>query len=104
MLKRHEYELENRLDRVHLKGSAEIEKSELLLWYDMKRLNKNAWRNIHERWSDIVEDVDTCRLMVAERDKTYVFIWGQGLSEGDDSWFADVRSKLGLAETETEGD
>lgn len=96
MLKRHADELSNRLDQVTIMGTAEIRKDELLLWFGLERLGKTVWRDISGQWADLVEDIDECSLLVAERNGTFVFIWGQGLTPGDGSWFVDIRSKFGM--------
>lgn len=91
MLKHHEYELMNRLERVHTVGSGEVRREELKLWYKMDRLSVSVWRDIQDRWESVMEDPDM-KLLVGPGDGVFVFIWGEGLTVTDKSWFKDVRS------------
>ena len=98
MFKHHEYELMNRLERVHTVGTTEIRHDELKLWYKMERLGVSVWRDIQDRWEGIVEAHDPTQegpertLLVGPGDGDFVFIYGVGLAVTDGSWFKDVRS------------
>lgn len=93
MFKHHEYELMNRLERVHTVGTTEIRRDELKFWYKMERLGVSVWRDIQDRWEGIVEAHDPeLTLLVGEGDGDFVFIYGVGLAVTDGSWFKDVRS------------
>ena len=101
MLKRYEYELMNRLERVRTVGSTEILREELKLWYKMDRLGVSVWRDIQDRWEGITEDPDLT-LLLAQGDGVFVFIWGEGLTVTDKSWFKDVRNWARRAPTAVE--
>ena len=95
MLPRHANELLSRLERVADIGCAEVRNGELLWWYDQDRLTIGIWRDIEEKWQEVLEkcgeqDRDT-PLLVAEAHGLWVFIWGQGLTTSQKSWFQDIR-------------
>ena len=80
MLNRHSNELFSRLERIDTVGVTEIRKSEIRLWYQQDRISKGIWRDILDKWTEIDSDKQN-KVMVGEADDTYVFVWGQGLSE-----------------------
>jgi hypothetical protein len=57
MLKRHEDALASRIDKVTQHGWALLEWWELYLWYDMDRLGKKVWRDLHDRFREQNEKV-----------------------------------------------
>ena len=88
MITRHLNELLSRLDRIKDVGCVEIRRNELLHWYGQERLTVNIWRDIHEKWEEISEEL----LFVSNPDgEPLVFIWGEGLADSETSWFKDIR-------------
>lgn len=94
MLQRHANELMLRLERVKNYGTSHILKEELKLWYGMDRLGVKAWRDLDDRWRDIVgEDMqEDLTLLVGEADGDWVLAWGEGLVTTEASWFKNVRT------------
>lgn len=93
MLPRHMNELYARLEKVYTLGVATINKEELKLWYGMDRLGVKAWRDMDDRWREIVGDdfVEKYTLLVGEADGDWCLAWGDGLITTEDSWFKNVK-------------
>jgi hypothetical protein len=95
MLARHSIELLSKLERVADIGCAEITNNQLLLWYDQERITVGIWRDIHDKWMEVLEahgeDTDL-PLLAGEADGVWVFAWGEGLVESPKSWFKEVSS------------
>lgn len=51
--RQHEVALYNALDQLYLEGATCIRWDHLYLWFKAKRLNKNAFREIRKRWSEL---------------------------------------------------
>lgn len=95
MLPRHSNELLGRLERVADLGCVEIRKPELLLWYGQERVTIGIWRDIQEKWEEVLDqggDEPSTPLLVGEAEGVWAFIWGEGLTTSESSWFKDVRS------------
>lgn len=95
MLSRHANELMYRLEQVVDIGCATVRKHELLVWFDQERVTVNIWRDIQEKWSEILETQEEkpdIPLLVGDADGVWTFVWGEGLMVSADSWFRDVRS------------
>ena len=56
MIKRHEDQLWARLDALYANGTTYISWGELYHWYGIKRIAKAPWRDIHERWQQLLEE------------------------------------------------
>ncbi|MET4174614.1 hypothetical protein ABIB99_005720 [Bradyrhizobium sp. LA6.1] len=96
MLARHANQLLNVLERVADVGCAEVSKKMLLHWYSQQRMTVGIWRDIQEKWEEIMEQtghVRTIPLMVGDAPGLWVFVWGEGLKAGNDAWLAEVSSK-----------
>ena len=55
MERRHEDQLYTRLDQLYLNGIAFITWDELRLWYQMDRLSKTPFRDLKNRWHELLE-------------------------------------------------
>jgi hypothetical protein len=82
---RHKDEVLNRLDQIRTMGTCQMRRQELLIWWDQKRVSKGIWRDIRDWWYKELEVYDA--IFVGLADDTYVFIWAEGLTAGDGSWF-----------------
>ena len=51
--RQHEVALYNALDQLYLEGATCIRWDHLYLWFKAKRLNKNAYREINKRWTEL---------------------------------------------------
>lgn len=106
MLPRHANQLLNSLERVADIGCTEITNNQLLHWYSQERITVGIWRDIQEKWEEILEyigeDTDV-PLLVGESDGVWIFAWGEGLKETPESWFKEItsrsKSKSGSLET-----
>lgn len=99
MALRHENALLSRLESVIDKGYTNISATELLIWYNQERLTVNIWRDIADKWYNVLEttahlrvDAKITPLLIANRSVDYVLIWGYGLTCSDESWFKDIRT------------
>lgn len=94
MLQRHANELLARLERVYTFGTVTINKEELKLWYAMDRLGVKAWRDMDDRWREIVgeDQEETLTLLVGEADGDWILVWGEGLETTERSWFKNVKT------------
>jgi hypothetical protein len=90
MISRHRDQLLTRLERLNNLGSCEIRHAELKLWYDRERLTKSIWMDFLERWEEVCGD-DT-PLLVGPGEGLYTFVFGDGLTASDTSWWTDVRT------------
>ena len=98
MIPRHANELLSRLEDVVNVGCSVVSRNLLLRWYGHERLTVGIWRDIEEKWHEVLEQVSTSPnkkipLFAGEGDGTVTFIWGEGLTTTDDAWFKSV-SKL----------
>ena len=96
---RHENELLRRLERIVDIGYVEIHNNELLIWYNQERFTYTIWRDVAEKWYDLLDAV----AIIPTKDKKtpllvgnflggYVFLWGKGLVLTESSWLQDIRS------------
>ncbi|MGB6540517.1 MAG: hypothetical protein WBF03_06515 [Xanthobacteraceae bacterium] len=103
MLARHTNEVMNRLEQVVDLGCATVRKHELLVWFGQERVTVNIWRDLQEKWQEVLETqgekLDT-PLLVGEAEGVWTFAWGEGLTTSDSSWFKNVTDlrKRSLAE------
>lgn len=56
MERRHEEELIARLERAYLDGYSFVSWSELYYWYDVQKIASKTWRDLHEKWNEVVGD------------------------------------------------
>jgi hypothetical protein len=56
MLKRHVDQVWARLDQLYASGTTFISRGELYHWYGLQRINKAPWRDLKERWQELLED------------------------------------------------
>jgi hypothetical protein len=102
MLPRHAHELMLRLERIGDVGCTEIRKLELPYWYGQERTTKAIWRDIAERWSELLEVWGLkSSLLVGEAEGVWVFVWGEGLRTPDgsrSSWLKDVNDLAGYTD------
>ena len=103
MLSRHTNELLSRLEQVADIGCAVIRKKELLYWYGQERQTLGIWRDLQEKWDELLETIDEfdIPLLVGEADGVWTFAWGEGLKVTQKSWFKDVAA---LAKLKNESD
>jgi|SRR5580658_1445045 hypothetical protein len=96
MLTRHTNELMSRLEQVVDIGCCTIRKNELLIWFDQDRVTVNIWRDLQDKWDEILETQEEkpdIPLLVGDAEGVWTFVWGEGLvaSAKDDPWFKNVR-------------
>lgn len=94
MLPRHTNELLGHLENVADVGCAVIRRDLLLHWYGQQRLTVNIWRDLKERWQEVLdqmtgENTPTAPLYVGEAEGVITLIWGEGLTTNGD-WLQDV--------------
>jgi hypothetical protein len=96
MIPRHANELLARLEDVANVGCSVVNRNLLVHWYGQERLTVGIWRDIEEKWREVLEESTlpnkNVPLLAAEGDGFVTFIWGDGLTT-DDTWFRNV-SKL----------
>ena len=92
MKKRFDAELDFRLDRVADEGAAIITLAELYRWFGRERLTKAVWEEIAARWDDREEGSS---LFVGSNDHSFTFIWGAGLTAGEDAYFRPITELAG---------
>lgn len=63
MIKRHEDSLMARIDALAWQGYCEIKWWELRAWYGMERLTKNVWKDIVDRFDELMDEESTIRLL-----------------------------------------
>lgn len=68
----------NKMSELQHCGYVEIQKWELLTWFQRDRITSVVWNEIHDRWEDIWEDtsssVEENQLLYTETGKSYVII------------------------------
>lgn len=80
MLKRHSDQLWSRLDNLYTTGSTCITLAELRHWYGAQRINKTPWRDIKERWIELLEEKtgeNHAELQIAMFDSGYIFFFSK---------------------------
>jgi hypothetical protein len=80
MLKRHADQVWARLDQLYANGTTSISRGELYHWYNTQRINKAPWRDIMERWQELLEskNEDFVDLLVAEIEGgSYAFFYAR---------------------------
>jgi hypothetical protein len=100
MLTRHTNELMSRFEQVVDIGCCTIRKNELLVWFTQERVTVNIWRDLQDKWDEILEtqrEKTDVPLLVGDSEGVYTFVWGEGLVTSDSSWFKNVR-ELGKRE------
>jgi hypothetical protein len=83
-------------------GCATIRKTELLVWFDQQRVTVNIWRDLQEKWAEILETKGKkpdIPLLVGDAEGMWTFVWGEGLTVTADSWFKDIRDLCREAKT-----
>ncbi len=95
-------EISRRFERVAGYGYCTIHASELKRWYDQQRITINVWRDLYSRWESFVgaRTVNKNKLFVASEGTNFVFIWAEGLSPSQDSWFKDIAFHAGWADAD----
>ena len=66
MIKRHEDALMQCLEEIADNGFAQIEWVKLYRWYGMQRLGKSVWRDLRDRFTEIVAGGDEQHLWYQE--------------------------------------
>lgn len=56
MIKRHRDQLWARLDELYANGSTFISWGEIYHWYDISRISKKPWRDMEDRWKELLEE------------------------------------------------
>lgn len=56
VLKRHVDQVWSRLDQLYANGTTFISRGELYHWYGLQRINKLPWRDLKERWEELLEE------------------------------------------------
>lgn len=56
MTKRHEDQIWARLDELYANGTTFISWGELYHWYNLQRIAKAPYRDIHARWQTLLEE------------------------------------------------
>ena len=56
MIKRHEEQLWSRLDELYANGVTSISWGELYHWYNIDKIRKAPWRDIKNRWEQLLEE------------------------------------------------
>lgn len=75
----HRYELRNRIERVYSRGAVQIDRDDLLSWFECQRITVNVWREIYNMWHEISGD-DHDELLMWEGDGFYQFICVAGFT------------------------
>lgn len=57
MIKRHQDQLMSRLDQLYCKGTTFITWPEIYHWYKVERIVKAPYRDIKEKWGELLESV-----------------------------------------------
>ena len=101
MAKRHENELLLHLEKVEDLGCTLVRKQALLRWYDKDRVVGSVWRDIEEKWQEVIgedEDMDEYPLLVGDAEGYWVFVHGEGMQTpvpasdpNKSAWLQDVR-------------
>jgi hypothetical protein len=78
-------------------GCSVIRRNLLLHWYGQQRLTVGIWRDILEKWTEVLEqsvvENKSTPLLAAEGDGIVTLIFGQGLTS-DGTWFKNVKDDL----------
>lgn len=93
MLARHANQLMNVLERAADVGCAEVTKQMVLHWYSQERMTVGIWRDIQDKWEEIMEHIGrprTLPLLVGDSPGLWVFVWGEGLKANEGAWLKDV--------------
>lgn len=87
MLPRHSNDLLKHLEDVAEYGCTVITKRKLIYWYGQQRLTVSIWRDIQEKWGEILESIpggDTKIPLFAAggngNDTHVTLVWGEGLT------------------------
>ena len=94
MLKRHEDALITRLEAVEDHGHAYVTWSEIYRWYNVKRIDRNIWRDLKDRFQTVADDTDAA-LWIYEDGHGVMFIAGEGLVRIDDKFAAKAAQPAG---------
>ena len=94
MLPRHANVLLAHLEETADVGCSVVRRNLLLHWYGQRRLTVGIWRDVQERWLEVLEqaariDNKAAPLFAAEGDGVVTFIWGEGLTS-DGTWLKPV--------------
>jgi hypothetical protein len=85
MLKRYDDHLTTRLEAVADHGHAYVTWSEIYRWYNVKRIDRNIWADIKERFQTVIEDPNA-QLWIYEDGHGVMFIADDGLISIDDKF------------------
>jgi hypothetical protein len=103
MIPRHANELLSHLENVVDVGCTVIRRNVLLHWYGQERLTVTIWRDLEEKWSEVLEQSSwpdkSVPLLAAEGEGVVTFVWGAGLTPDDNAWLKKVseRSRSSVA-------
>src|ERR1044072_5177840 len=96
MFPRHASSLLGHLEEAADVGCSVIRRNLLLHWYRQQRLTVGIWRDIQEKWSEVLEHSSIANkstpLFAAEGDGVVTFVWGEGLTT-DGTWFKSVANR-----------
>ena len=56
MIKRHQDQIWARLDELYANGTTFITWAEIYHWYNIERIAKAPWRDMNEKWRELLED------------------------------------------------
>jgi len=96
MLPRHANELLRELENVVNVGCAVVNRNLLLHWYAQQRLTVSIWRDIQEKWQEVLDQAVSVQnkdvpLLAGEGDGVITFIYGEGLTTAKGAWLKDVK-------------
>jgi hypothetical protein len=94
MIPRHANELLSRLEDVANVGCTVVNRNLLLHWYGQERLTIGIWRDIQEKWHEVLDQSTWSNkkvpLLASDADHGFVtLIWGDGLTT-DGTWLKNV--------------
>ena len=56
IIKRHSEQIWQRLDELYANGATYISFGEMYHWYQVQKIKKAPWRDIKERWEQLLEE------------------------------------------------
>ena len=94
MLKRYEDALTTRLEAVEDHGHAYITWMEIYRWYNVKRIDRNIWRDLKDRFQLFSDKLDA-DLWIYEDGHGVMFIAGEGLIKIDEKFTTKAAAPQG---------
>lgn len=93
----YESEIRNCLETAADLGWCDIPKHRFYRWYDAERINKNAWRDIRERWFEVTEDISEPRKLAIYQSEGRILLLCLQDDHNDD-WVAMIDNIIGDVE------